>query len=157
MLQFCGIDNCLVDANGRVRLTQRIVEDFLKEGASDVVMHGLPEGCIAIYPENVWKRIRAGVMNTPEQIGSSFALRSSMRRFGALTASENISRQGRITLPELLRKHAGLDAGKEAVIVGIEIGIEIWEAGRFQEEMEAAGKREKLKQEREFEREVEES
>lgn len=157
MLSFCGLDNCLVDANGRVRLTQRVVEDFLREGASDVVMHGLPEGCIAIYPESVWKRMRAPALNMPEQMGSSFSMRSAMRRFGALTVSENISRQGRITLPPLLRQHANLDSGAEAVVVGIEIGVEIWEAGRFQQEMESARQREQLKREREFTREVEES
>jgi len=155
MLPFCGLDNCLVDANGRIRLTQRVVEDFLREGASDVVMHGLPEGCIIIYPESVWKRMRASVLNTPEQIGSSFSVRSAMRRFGALTASENISKQGRITLPALLRQHANLDSGTEAVVVGVEIGVEIWESSRFYQEMESARQREQLKREREFTREVE--
>ena len=156
MLPFCGIDYCLVDANGRVRLTQHVVEDFLREGASDVVMHGLPEGCIAIYPESVWKRMRAATLNTPEQIGSSFSMRSSMRRSGALTASENISRQGRITLPELLRRHAHLKPGTEAVVVGIELGVEIWEAGRFEKEMAEADRRDEMKREREFEKEVNE-
>ena len=156
MLPFCGIDYCLVDANGRVRLTQHVVEDFLREGASDVVMHGLPEGCIAIYPESVWKRMRAAPLSTPEQIGSSFSVRSSMRRSGALTASENISRQGRITLPELLRRHADLKPGTEAVVVGIELGVEIWEAGRFNKEMAEADRRDEMKREREFEKEVNE-
>ena len=154
MLSFCGLDNCTVDANGRVRLTQRVVEDFLREGASDVVMHGLPEGCIALYPESVWRRMRAPALNSPEQLGGSFAMRSSMRRFGALTASENISRQGRITLPELLRQHADLESGAEVVVVGVEIGVEIWEKGRFLKEMESARKREQLKREREFDKEL---
>ena len=157
MLPFCGLDNCLVDANGRVRLTQRVVEDFLREGASEIVMHGLPEGCIALYPESVWKRMRAPALNSPEQLGSSFAMRSSMRRFGALTSCETISRQGRITIPELLRRHAKLESGSEAVVVGVEIGVEIWEAGRFQQEMDAARQREELKREREFDRELNEN
>ena len=156
MLPFCGLDNCLVDANGRVRLTQRVVEDFLREGASEIVMYGLPEGCIALYPESVWKRMRAPALNSPEQLGSSFAMRSSMRRFGALTCSETISRQGRITIPELLRDHANLECGAEAVVVGVEIGVEIWEAGRFRKEMESAKQREELKREREFDRELNE-
>ena len=155
MLPFCGLDNCLVDANGRIRLTQRVVEDFLKEGASEIVMHGLPEGCIALYPESVWKRMRAPALNTPELLGASFAARSSMRRFGALTASENISRQGRITLPELLQEHAGLKPGAKVVIVGVEIGVEIWELNKFNDEMESARRREELKKEREFDRELE--
>ena len=118
MLPFCGLDNCLVDANGRIRLTQRVVEDFLREGASEIVMHGLPEGCVALYPESVWKRMRAPALNTPELLGGSFAARGAMRRFGAMTACETISRQGRITLPELLQDHAGLKAGSKVVVVG---------------------------------------
>jgi DNA-binding transcriptional regulator/RsmH inhibitor MraZ len=154
MLSFCGLDNCTVDANGRIRLTQRVVEDFLREGNADVVMHGLPEGCIALYPESVWHRMRAADLNDPATMGGSFAMRSSMRRFGALTASENISRQGRITLPELLREHAHLGPGVDAVVVGVEIGVEIWEAGRFRQEMESAREREEMKREREFDREL---
>ena len=100
--------------------------------------------------------MRAPALNTPEQLGSSFSMRSSMRRFGALTCSETISRQGRITIPELLREHAHLGSGTEAVVVGVEIGVEIWEAGRFRKEMEAARQREELKREREFDRELNE-
>lgn len=154
MLPFCGLDNCLVDANGRVRLTQRVVEDFLREGASDIIMYGLPEGGIALYPEAVWKRMRAPALASPEQLGTSYSVRSSMRRFGALTCSETISRQGRITIPQLLRDHAHLGSGTEAVVVGVEIGVEIWEADRFRKEMESAREREELKREREFDREL---
>ena len=98
--------------------------------------------------------MRAPALNSPEQLGTSFAMRSSMRRFGALTCSETISRQGRITIPEMLRKHAHLESGAAAVVVGVEIGVEIWEAERFQQEMESAREREELKREREFDREV---
>ena len=155
MLSFYGIDKCLVDANGRIRLTQHVVDAFLHEGGADIVMHGLPEGCIALYPEPVWHRMRAPALGNPEQLNSSFAVRSSLRRFGALTCSENISRQGRITLPELLRDHAGLTAGAEAVVVGVELGVEIWEARRFDAELKSSGEREQARKEREFDRELE--
>ena len=69
---------------------------------------------------------------------------------------QSISRQGRITLPELLRRHADLEPGTEAVVVGVELGVEIWEAGRFNKEMAEADRRDELKREREFEKEVNE-
>ena len=42
MLAFCGLDRCSVDANGRIKLSPRVIEDFARRG-SDVVLHCLPE------------------------------------------------------------------------------------------------------------------
>ena len=149
MLPFCGQENCLVDANGRVRLTQRWVEDFMQRCRGEVVLHGLPEGAIALYPEEVYRDMRAREIGSLEQLGTSFALRRSLRRFGALTVMDTITRQGRITLPVQLREFAGIAPGSEVSIVGAEVGVEIWEAKRFAAEMAAIG--EHLTQRREAE------
>ena len=53
MLSFCGIDKCSVDANGRIKLSPRVIDDFAAHGG-DVVLHCLPEGTIAVYPEAVY-------------------------------------------------------------------------------------------------------
>ena len=39
-------------------------------------------------------------------------------------------------------------------LAGVEIGVEIWEKGRVLKEMESARKREQLKREREFDKEL---
>ena len=137
MLAFCGQEKCLVDANGRIRLTQRWVDDFMRRCGGEVVMHGLPEGAIALYPEEVYQEMRAREIGNLDQLGTSFALRRSLRRFGALTQVDTITRQGRVTLPAPFRDHAGIAPGKEVCIVGVEVGVEIWEAGRFAAEMQA--------------------
>lgn len=137
MLAFCGQEKCLVDANGRIRLTQRWVDDFMHRCGGEVVMHGLPEGAIALYPEEVYQEMRAREIGNLDQLGTSFALRRSLRRFGALTQVDTITRQGRVTLPAPFRDHAGIVPGKEVCIVGVEVGVEIWEAGRFAAEMQA--------------------
>ena len=98
MLAFCGQDRCLVDGNGRIRLTQRFVDDFLRRCNGEIVMHGLPEGAIALYPEEVYSEMRQREISALDTVGSSFLARRSLRRFGALTQPETISRQGRITL-----------------------------------------------------------
>ena len=100
-------------------------------------VHGLPEGAIALYPEEVYQEMRAREIGNLQQLGTSFALRRSLRRFGALTQMDTITRQGRVTLPAAFREHAGIAPGKEVCIVGVEVGVEIWEAGRFAEEMRA--------------------
>lgn len=136
MLEFCGEDRCLVDSNGRVRLPQRLVEDFLKHGNGDVVMYVLPEGAVALYPENTYLKMRERELSDTDAIGSSFSARRSLRRFGSLTRPEKITRQGRITLPARFRELTEITPGCEVCVVGVEIGVEIWAAGRFDAEMQ---------------------
>jgi len=137
MLAFFGQEHCLVDGAGRIRLTQRLVEDFQRICKAEVVIHGLPEGAIALYPESVYHDMRAKELQSVDQLAGSFAARRSLRRFGALTLTETISRQGRITLPAPFLQYAGLLPGAEACVVGVEVGVEIWNAERFAVEMNA--------------------
>lgn len=136
MLSFCGYEKCSVDANGRVRLPGRFIEDFLKCGDGAVVMHGLPEGAIAIYPEQTYIKMREKELEDVERIGASFAARRSLRRFGALSQPEVISRQGRVTLPEIFRNYASLEPGTEVRVIGVEIGVELWAAQKWDAEFE---------------------
>ncbi len=98
-------------------------------------MHGLPEGALALYPEEVYQEMRERETSEFDRIGSSFTARRSIRRFGALSYPDKITRQGRITLPVAFREHAGLKPGDEACVVGVEIGVEIWSVERFAQEM----------------------
>jgi len=133
MLSFCGIDKCSVDANGRIKLSPRVIDDFAAHGG-DVVLHCLPEGTIAVYPEAVYLEMRKQETNPAERAANSIVFRRTLRRFGAWTQSETISAQGRITLPAMFKEHAGIANGTDAVVVGIEIGVEIWSMERWEEE-----------------------
>ena len=136
MLEFCGEDRCLVDANGRIRLNQRLVDDFLRKCNGEVVMYVLPEGAVALYPEETYREMRAREVSDTDNAGASFAARRSLRRFGSLTMAATLTKQGRVTLPERFRKLTGLYPGVEACVVGVEIGAEIWTSERFDAEME---------------------
>ena len=111
MLIFCGQEHCLIDSNGRLKLPQRFIDDFTLRCGGEVVMHGLPEGAVALYPEEVYREMREREVEAVDSSGSSFAARRSLRRFGALTCPDTITRQGRITLPAAFREHAGLEPG----------------------------------------------
>ncbi len=150
MLAFCGQDRCLVDGNGRIRLTQRFVDDFLRRCNGEIVMHGLPEGAVALYPEEVYQEMRQRETAALDAVGSSFLTRRSLRRFGALTQPETISRQGRITLPHAFREFAGLEPGTETCIIGVEVGVEIWSAARYAAEMKAIQEHLEKKREQEL-------
>ena len=136
MLSFCGTDFCSIDANGRVKLGPKVLEDFTSRG-TDVVLLCLPEGAVAVYPEETYLKIRQAREIPDERAAGSFLGRQMLRRSGAWSQSQKISAQGRITLPQAFRDHAGLDAGcRKIVIVGTEIGVELWNIDRWNEEQE---------------------
>jgi DNA-binding transcriptional regulator/RsmH inhibitor MraZ len=135
MLAFCGQDPCSIDANGRIKLSPRFIADFQSRCSGEVVMHCLPEGAVALYPEEIYLKMREEVTNPASKVAVNLAYRRTMRRFGAMSRSEKISAQGRVTLPAGFREYAELAPGADAIVVGAEIGVEIWNAERWQAEI----------------------
>ena len=133
MIEFCGQDTCTVDANGRVKLAPRFLLDFRRHGP-EVVLHCLPEGAMAVYPAMVWTQMRQNPELTPGHAAQSAMVRRQFRWFGALTSIEAISNQGRITIPAHFRSLLDLLPGTEAVLVGCELGVEIWNSAVWQQE-----------------------
>ena len=137
MLAFCGQDSCKLDKNGRIKFSPRIIADFETACQGEVVLYCLPEGAIAVYPEDVYMQMRRKEARPAEKAADSILFRRSMRRFGALSKSEKITGQGRVTIPPAYKNNAGLTDGCEVVIVGVEIGVEIWSLERWNKEMNA--------------------
>ncbi len=150
MLSFCGQDRCSVDANGRLKLSPKVVADFTGKCGGQVVMHCLPEGAIAIYPEEIYLEMRRQETLPAAKAANSMVFRRSMRRFGAMSSPESISNQGRVTLPQAFREYAELKPGSEVFVVGVEIGIEIWKAERWAEEINRMNEHAREKGEREM-------
>ena len=141
---FCGQDRCLVDANGRVRLSTRFMGDFAQTGQA-VMLHCLPEGALGVYPARVWDEMRQGDIQVGAAALRNIALRRELRRFGAMSQPETISKQGRITIPVHFRSRLSLAAGTEVTVVGCEIGVEIWHSARWEEELAVLGDHESRK------------
>ncbi len=135
MTGFCGQDRCLIDANGRLKLPPRVEQAFRRAGALEIVFHCLPEGALAVYPIAFWEQLRAEEAKDALRTAASIVIRRQLRRFGALTQVETLSNQGRITIPAGFRSLVALEPGTEAVVVGCEVGVEIWNSGRWQEEL----------------------
>ena len=135
MLSFCGQDKSSVDSNGRVKFSPRIISDFIDQCKGEVVLHCLPEGALAVYPEETYIQMRRAETRPAEKAGNSLVFRRNLRRFGALSSSEKVSAQGRITVPTGYREMLGLNPGEEIVVVGAEIGVEIWNAAKWDEEL----------------------
>lgn len=135
MLAFCGHDCCSLDSNGRIKLSPRVLKNFDDTCRGDVVLHCLPEGGIAVYPEDIYLEMRRHEEAPAARAANSLVFRRSMRRFGAMSKSEKISRQGRVTIPPAYRAYAALEPGADVSVVGVEIGVEIWNTERWNEEI----------------------
>lgn len=135
MLAFCGQDRCQIDANGRVKLSPRVINDFIERCSGEVVMHCLPEGALAVYPENIYLEMRRQEEAPAARAAASVVFRRELRRFGALSSADRITAQGRLTIPHGFREYAGLLPGTEIIVVGVEIGVELWNAGRWNDEL----------------------
>ncbi|MDD5697761.1 MAG: hypothetical protein PHH77_04015 [Victivallaceae bacterium] len=135
MLAFCGHDCCLIDGNGRIKFSPRVLKDFDDHCRGKVVLHCLPEGGIAVYPEDVYLEMRRHEEAPVARAATSLVFRRAMRRFGAMSKSDQISGQGRITIPPAYRSYAALESGTEVAVVGVEIGVEIWNTARWNEEI----------------------
>ncbi|MCH2206453.1 MAG: hypothetical protein MK132_11345 [Lentisphaerales bacterium] len=135
MLQFCGLEKTQLDANGRVKFSSRLQQSFKDYGSQTVVLYCLPEGAIGIYPVTEWEKIKPDLRPIQQQFTGSVLARRRMRMMGAMTSKENLSNQGRVTLPLMFREICGIEAGKEVVLVGSEFGVEIWSQEKWQQEM----------------------
>ncbi len=153
-LRFCGQEACRVDANGRVRLPPGLLRDFRDLNAQAVVLHCLPEGALAIYPVETWQQMQNADPSPAEHAVGSAAYRRRLRRLGAMTRMQRLTNQGRITIPAAFREPTGLQPGAETVLVGCRIGVEVWHAPRWREELEALQDHERRKAEAEMTAEV---
>ena len=136
MLEFCGQEQCTIDANGRIKLSANMLRDYRRHTDGEVVLHCLPEGSIAAYPPKVWEIMRGNETNKVDLAARSVVYRRNLRRFGAMSLGVTISNQGRITVPAAYREYADLVPNSEILLIGCEIGVEIWNIDRWLEESE---------------------
>ena len=112
-----------VDHKGRLVIPPKFRE-FL--GNSFIVTKGL-DGCLFVFPEEEWEEFENKLMKLPL---SDRDARMFTRFFFAGATECTLDKQGRITVPVVLREFAQLD--KTAVIVGVTNRIEIWDEARWQ-------------------------
>ena len=91
-----------------------------------VVTKGL-DNCLFLYPKEKWEEMAQKFAEMP--ISRSKA-RAFARHMLAGAMDVEFDNQGRITIPEYLRKFAGLD--KNAVVAGVYDRLEIWDADAWE-------------------------
>src|SRR3989338_4119038 len=98
-----------IDAKGRLAVPAKFRRDLKKA----VVTKGL-DNCLFLYPKKEWDKVAQKIAALTVSKANSRAL-SRLMLGGAMDVE--VDGQGRIILPEYLRKFAGLD--KKTVIAGL--------------------------------------
>jgi MraZ protein len=121
---FCGEHRHTLDKEGRLTLPARWRERL---GLSVVVTRGL-DRCLFVFPSDRFESLALQISQV--NLNKSDA-RQLARYFFCKAIRVEPDKQARITISNDLRAFAGLNG--EAVVVGVNDRIEIWEPGRYRE------------------------
>ena len=120
---FIGEYNHSLDEKGRVAVPSKFRSSF-KKGA--VVTRGI-DNCLFLYPKETWEKLAAKFSALP--ISQSKA-RAFARLMLAGAMDVNFDSQGRISLPDYLRKYSNIK--KKAIIAGLYDRLEIWDEAAWE-------------------------
>lgn len=121
---FLGTYTPKLDEKGRFFLPAKFREE-LDEGL--VITRG-QEHCLAVYPMSAFVEMTREIAKGSVSVKK---VRDYQRMLAAGASDTAADKQGRVMVPPMLRRYAGL--GKEIVIVGAITRIEIWDAARWEE------------------------
>jgi len=113
-----------MDSKGRIAIPAKFRE---KLGAGAIITRGL-DNCLFVFGANEWEGLVNKLMSLPLSQANS---RAFVRLMLAGARDAEFDSQGRILIPDYLRKYAGLK--KNVVVAGLYSRIEIWDAERWEE------------------------
>ena len=115
---FLGTHTPRLDDKGRLILPAR----FRPQLADGLVMTRGQERCLFLLPLDEFRRMHAGLSQAPV---TSKQARDYLRVFLSGASDELPDRQGRISIPPMLRRYAGLD--RDVAVIGAGTRVEIWD------------------------------
>jgi len=121
---FVGEYDRSVDGNGRLALPSA----FRDELGDRCYVTTDPGGFIAITTVSNFESDAATLM---EEVRNGLLPESALRSFGVNSSIAAIDKQGRITLDEAARAHAGIRSGSQAVLAGALSKLEVWRPSRY--------------------------
>ena len=119
---FIGEYSHNLDDKGRLAIPAKF-RNQVKKGA--VVTRGL-DNCLFLYTKTEWEKLAEKLATLPISQANSRAF-SRLMLAGAMDVE--VDKQGRVILPEYLRRFAGLK--KEVVLAGLYSRIEIWDSEQW--------------------------
>ena len=113
-----------LDVKGRMAIPAKFRQK-LETGA--IITRGL-DSCLFIFAEKEWESLAQKLIALPLAQANS---RAFVRLMLSGAMDVDIDTQGRILIPDYLRKYAGL--AKQAVVTGLYNRIEVWDNAKWQE------------------------
>ncbi len=120
---FIGEYHYSIDDKNRLGVPVKFRAELLK-GA--VVTRGL-DTCLFLFPKKEWAKLAAKLSEMPI---SKSKPRTIARLMLAGAMDVSVDKQGRINLPDYLRKYAGI--GKKVVVAGLYNRMEIWDEKKWE-------------------------
>lgn len=114
---FLGTHHPRLDDKGRLILPAK----FRKGLEGGLVVTRGQERCLYVFAMSEFERITAAMNNTPV---TSRAVRDFQRVFLSAASDEIPDKQGRVTIPAVLRDYAGL--ARECTVIGAGSRVEVW-------------------------------
>jgi MraZ protein len=126
---FIGEYRYTVDEKGRLSVPALYRNSFRRGG---VITRGI-ERCLFLYPQKEWEKLA-------EKLAALPLVRRRTRSFTRLLLAGafvvRLDRQGRVIVPEILRRYAALRHA--VVIAGLNTRFEIWDADAWEREKRRA-------------------
>lgn len=130
---FRGLSSLAVDGKGRLAVPTKYRELLVERCGGRLVVTADPSGCLLLYPFPEWEPIERKLT----ALSSFNPVSRTLQRILVGSASDvELDSAGRILLPPMLRKHAGLE--KEVMLVGQGNKFEIWSESAWQTQFEQA-------------------
>jgi MraZ protein len=126
---FIGIYEHTIDDKSRLTLPARF-RDAL--GDAVVLARGL-DGNVAVYPKETWSVTVEARISALDPL--SREARELRRFFFSGAAESSIDRQGRILVPAVLTRHAGLE--RDVVVAGNYDHLELWQPAAWEQHLHA--------------------
>jgi len=127
---FYGEYEASLDAKNRVAFPAPFRNRLEPAERERLVLTPMPDGCIALYTLAEWQRLEREVAEASGTVLGTAQARDFERALYSRAADVDIDKQGRILLPERLRKEGGLR--KDVVFVGVRNRVEIWDRARWE-------------------------
>jgi len=115
-----------VDEKGRLMLPSRLRNEIA--GEKMILTRGV-DMCLWLFPTEEWRKISESIMASSSMFKSKTRL--LQRRIIAPAQECEIDKSGRISISPTLRDSAELKLKGEAVILGIDSYIEIWDVDTY--------------------------
>lgn len=127
-----GQFECSLDNRFRLAIPAKVREHF----AEGVTMSVWFDGCVMVAPRQNWQRIVDDLFGEMNLMDDS--QRALSRKLHAQSFDQDVlDKQGRVLVPELIRKLADVDT--KVTLVGARDYLELWNPIRFNEEQDREG------------------